>query len=379
MKKCWMMLVLILCINELQALKLTLQPLMPSQITNANIWHYDIEAKGTGPTMFIIYVLGDTQSYDKSLVVRYKILVNSVAVGEGWGVAYEGKTNPFSLASNEQAVVTSNQFLVNSPDNTAKFYRSQRIQKLELDELKQRILSSGNIPTGQMRFQMMLEDLSGNVLSQDEFQVEILNVSKLELIAPGSEGSGNNQDAAVIFTTYPVFTWTSDLYNGIYQDLPVFEIKIFSWLSGQSVEAALQARPHHTAQVSENVFSYPSGARPLEKGNAYLWQVTGILRGLMNGVLSSKIYAFRVSEDLIPENLGGGGFSAIGNDVSQALSALGMILNGSGYEEWLNQFQIPFVSVKIQMDGQASNVEVLQNLANTFLSGNYQIKRVIVE
>jgi len=172
--------------------------------------------------------------------------------------------------------------------------------------LRDRLLSTGKLPSGVYRFTFKLLVPGGGVIDDTYVEIDVSNPTTLDLIGPGAPADHTAPE--MIFTTLPVFRWTSNITQfrlrlaekladvhdtaspaEIIQDRIRFE-RIFTTDASQAGEGK--------EYLPATVFQYPAaGVWPLQRGKIYFWQVTGLVPS--SGAvmeLPSEILAFQVSE-----------------------------------------------------------------------------------
>jgi hypothetical protein len=282
--------VLVLGLSPASAIEFELTSTMPDIVTNVNLSHYDITQSGKGPAMFTARITGDGESHT-GLDIHFTIEVEAGVLGGGRHLVVEGYSNTFDLAPHETATVFSNQFMQADPSIPVKFHRKRLTHLMRNDALKRKVLDGGKIPTGHLYYTMRLRK-NGTVLLTRGIDREIINVSRLELMAPGANAV--EPGVTKLYSPRPVFTWISDLTDpSLYGGADIFELKLYKMESGYSVAEAMSTRPVFETRTNRTSFEYPLNARPLESGETYVWQIKAFLKGIIDASMTSKPFTFQ--------------------------------------------------------------------------------------
>lgn len=226
----------------------------------------------------------------------------------------QGITKPHSLTMAESPILITNQNLFSQ----AHRFSLQDYSILpEGREMRDRILTTGRLPSGVYKFQFLLVNPADGTQYDDAFlEIDVSNPGSLDLISPGSPA--DHSEADVILSLQPVFRWTSNLTRfrlrlaerlpdvhdaagpaEIIQDRIRFEIEL-------AVDAARAGgvAADGSTYIPATSFQYPAaGAWPLERDKTYYWQVTGLAPTSGTELeMPSEIWAFRIGapEQVIP-------------------------------------------------------------------------------
>jgi hypothetical protein len=136
-----------------------------------------------------------------------------------------------------------------------------------------------------------------------------------------------------------------------------------------------QSRPVWTTEVpgesSVNYVQYPvSGARALEPGTVYYWQVKAVLQGPVSREVTSGLYAFRVSDlDMA------GTLSPTQNLILRYLA----IILGSDYAYVMRDLRGMAPEETVTLDGRRIDIESLAKTAEEFLLGRRVVSHVAID
>ncbi len=296
----------------------------------------------------------------------------------------QGTTKPYTLTISESPLVITNQNLFSQ----AHRFALQDYSILpEGREMRDRILTTGRLPSGTYKFQFILINPNDGSSYDDAFlEIDVANPSSLDLISPGSPADHTSAD--VIITTQPVFRWTSNLSKfrlRIAEKLPNVHdaaspaeiiqdrVRYEQTFTIDATHAGGTA-PDGSIILSATVFLYPAaGAWPLERGKTYYWQVIGLVP--TSGAeleMPSEIWAFQISSlenitpaltlSLLMERLR----AALGDRFEKLFSA------GGG----LSGFSPTGVCM---LNGRWLTAEEVQNILNKLNSGEYELVEMKVE
>jgi len=271
-----------------------------------------------------------------------------------------------------------------NPPNIVPVHIQMResINPAEFESLMTAVLTTGQLADGEYRFELRLfsgsseTDLS--LSDQDSKTIIVESPSGVNLESPGGEIADTSFN--IVYSTYPIFNWNKGFCSNCDTYIRVAEFKVGFH---SSAEEAMRDERTLPFSQSENwlqlddvsTFQYPiSGARPLEYGKIYAWQVKTVVpttNGMEDQV--SSIYAFKVadpsqsaspvSEDMIVQQLR----QAIGQDQFNALF---------GADSPLAGFK-PTGSISLNN----SNIDdaTLQQILNQMTNKNFTIKSVEVD
>lgn len=357
-------------------LNLEVIPLIPSTITNVQLAHYDIQGSGTGPTLFKIVLNNSGNTTEENLAIVYSISVNSIILSGGNQRLYKGLSSSFSLNGGEMLSILSNSFLQESGPGV---HQETTLEEMENTVLENQIIDAGKIPNGKLTLEFALVRKTGpgslqyETLSTIEpIEVEILNVSQLDLASPGTSAY---EDGTILEITTPLprFVWFSDLLTNMYDNCALclekdmYEIAVYEKRAGQSVQDALSHAPIMTGRTKEPHFYYPISGKQLQKGKTYLWQVKAFLKGVKNSYLLSDTYVFRYAAIRDPE-------------IEQIRQAILIILGNSLSADEFLELSYEFNhKIEVLVDGKVLTIKELQKLVQEFTQGNKSVISTEIE
>ena len=223
---------------------------------------------------------------------------------EKQGLLSDGQTKPFTLQGNEQLTITNQNLFTKAQQFSLQNYQIKNIG----NELKSIILATGRLPADTYIFHFRLYSPGANQLLADtEIRFVLTNPSNLDLISPGIVAGSD--DEGLIYTPFPLFRWESDISTfqlTIAEQLPdakdelspeeVMQQRIifqetFTVRTNQSAASASVGQV-----IPSTLFQYPiSGARPLDEGVTYYWQITGLVTSSGDPLeIPSEIWKFKI-------------------------------------------------------------------------------------
>ncbi len=268
-----------------------------------------------------------------------------------------------------------------------------------LESLQSIILSTGGkLPAGSYVFTLNITDQYDNPLKSQTQTIEVSNPSTLDLISPGGELEDNFE----IATPLPTFQWESIdfMWSRINCGECGYSIRVAEYdaTKHNSVDQALKDRANlpypdnggyyqlpstQVAQVAGldlytagTIFQYPlTGAKPLEAGKTYVWQVRKTFPTTSGAeVVSSPIFAFKIMSQ-------GQTSSTSGIDVSEYLTLLNQIpeINPEWFKDGGELYgYVPTGTVTLN-NSQRLTLEQFSELVVKFLTGQITIKSIVVE
>lgn len=186
-------------------------------------------------------------------------------------------------------------------------YIQDVIDVADLNSMLSAIMTTGRLADGDYTFQFGVA--SGSTKGECESAnpvyesrtISVESPSAIGLEYPGGELSDTVSTS--IYTTYPLFIWSSSSCNTCESYIRVSE---FNSSIHSSMDEAIQDErrlPFNQTEQWENIgimnsYQYPlSGALPLEYGKIYVWQIKNQISTTSGGdEILSPIYAFRIQE-----------------------------------------------------------------------------------
>ena len=182
------------------------------------------------------------------------------------------------------------------------------IDMVEFEQMLAAILTTGKLADGEYTFRVIVKSSSesapGTFEPTDEVEKTFIvrTPSALSLESPGSSVLADSSENE-IFTTYPVFNWSSQACTGCDYYLRIAEFKSsFHSTLDEAIEDETtypfnQSEGWKLVEGGVSTFQYPaSGVYPLEMGRLYVWQVK-VSRPTTSGNedIISEIYLFKIA------------------------------------------------------------------------------------
>ncbi|MFL2983505.1 MAG: hypothetical protein ACJZ12_03850 [Candidatus Neomarinimicrobiota bacterium] len=232
------------------------------------------------------------------------------------------------------------------------------------------LLLSGQLPNGTYTFSMIVTPVGGEPLGEPHI-ITITNQDLLQIISPGGALADTTYNE--IYTSYPVFQWSSDACN-IPGGCDYF-IRVAEYRSDEhsSVEQAIEGVTilpldqtlGFTLVGSEvTTFQYPTNGGDLIPGKTYAWQIrkdmptTSGTEQLLSDIVVFKVKDFSSSGNgstKIGDNSPAGMLlrSLIGNDLADRMFGDGGELAGMN------------TNGKITLNGEMVDISVIQSLVSS--------------
>ena len=210
---------------------------------------------------------------------------------------------PIILDNRDISSETSIIYDMDSPPNSISLSGQviERLDPSQADAILQSIITTGKIADGEYTFLVNIISEDDQILASDSKTILVQSPVSITLESPAGALSDTLDN--VIYTTFPIFQWFSQMCNGCntYIRVAPFNSELHS-----SMEDAMEdQRVLPFDQTEEwyeidnvNSFQYPfSGAYPLEEGSVYCWQVMNTMPTTSGTEeMTSTIAAFKIGE-----------------------------------------------------------------------------------
>ena len=210
---------------------------------------------------------------------------------------------PIILDNRDISSETSIIYDMGSPPNSISLSGQiiDRLDPSQADAILQSIITTGKIADGEYTFLVSILSEDDQILASDSKTILVQSPVSITLESPAGALSDTLDN--VIYTTFPIFQWFSQMCNGCntYIRVAPFNSELHS-----SMEDAMEdQRVLPFDQTEEwyeidnvNSFQYPfSGAYPLEEGSVYCWQVMNTMPTTSGTEeMTSTIAAFKIGE-----------------------------------------------------------------------------------
>lgn len=347
---------------------------VPNPIANFDISYIDVTLQGAGPTLFQMQLSGGATGALEQYYLSYHATCESDVFN---GTLLLARSGTFGIPP-QGITMTSNQFFTNRGATAPSLHTSQ--ERLDRGKARDLILGAGIIPSGRVTMAFELRNArDGSVVAGGTQTIwyDIVAVRYVKLVAPGADAATGSTQVSESFNAYPQFIWNSDLMPIQYPTGSVkFTISVFENPDGRTLAADIpNTRPLWIdtieGQSSVNYAQYPaSGARALEPGHTYYWQVKAILQGPVSREVASEVYAFRIS------TLGVQG--ALSPRQQRILAYLAMIL-GENYSYVMGQLAASSPTDNVRFNNASIDIDRLASLAEEFALGKRMVTHVEIK
>ena len=348
---------------------------------------FDFATGATNVQIFRYEVTSD--QYPVSIKVKFNASMISPAL-EIYNdqVIISLETDPFQLLApivldnRDLSSEVSTIFDADSPPNPVDLNGNiiDIINPSQADAILQSVLTTGQIADGEYTFEVIILSENDQVLASESRTFLIQSPSSIILESPG----GALADTAdnVIYSTFPIFQWSSQGCNGC----NTF-IRVSQYLPGvhSSAEEAIEDQrvlPFDQSEEwyqIENLNSYqypPSDAYPLEEGNIYCWQLMKEIpttSGLESMV--SSIFSFMINQT-------GGENSNTSSSMNALLLALEQAIGQDQFNALFgsnSDLQDFIPTGQIEINEVSVDESSVNYLLNQISNNIYQIQSVSIE
>lgn len=347
---------------------------------------FDINTGATNVQVFRYQLSSDI--YPVQLKVNFKASMRSPALGINSDLTIiELMTDQFELQaplildnrdiSSETAIL----YDMDSPPNSIEL-TGQVLEALNPDQsdaILQSVITTGKIADGEYTFQVNILSDNDEILASDLKTILIQSPVSITLESPSGALSDTLDN--VIYTTFPIFQWFSQICNGCNTFIRVASYN--SQLHSSMEDAMEDQRVLPFDQAEEwyqidnvNSFQYPfSGAYPLEEGKVYCWQVM-MSMPTTSGVeeMNSTISAFKIGQT--------GDVEVLDNLSNPLLLILQQALGDDQYNAFFgsgNNLQGFNPTGQFEVNGITVDESSINYILNQISSNAYQVQSITVE
>jgi len=373
----------------------TIQPMRGQNVNlNGDIFEYatyyissfELNTGATNVQIFRYQLSAD--EYPASIKIHFKtsILSPTLDINKEQTII-EIETEPFQLQapiildnrdiSSETSVI----YDMASPPNSIEL-TGQVIETLDpsqADAILQSIITTGKIADGEYTFQVNILSEDDQILASDSKTILVQSPVSITLESPAGTLSDTLDN--VIYTTFPIFQWFSQMCNGCNTFIRVAQYN--SQVHSSMEDAMEDQRVLPFDQTEEwyqidnvNSFQYPfSGAYPLEEGNLYCWQIMMSMPTTSGSEeMTSTIAVFKIGEtgnvetpDLVTNPILMALQQALGDDQFNAYFGSGNDLQGFN------------PTGQVEINGVTVDESSVNYILNQIGSNTYQIQSMSVE
>ena len=348
--------------------------------------NFDLNTGATNVQIFR-YQLSSSQ-YPIRVKVLFKASVVSPTIGiNSEQTIIEVQTDVFDLQapiildnrdiSSETSVI----YDMDSPPNTIELTGQviERLDPSQADAILQSIITTGKIADGEYNFLVNILSDNDQILASDSKMILVQSPVSITLESPAGALSDTLDN--VIYTTFPIFQWFSQMCNGCNTFIRVapFNSELHS-----SMEDAMEDQRVLPFDQTEdwyeienvNSFQYPfSGAYPLEEGSVYCWQVMNTMPTTSGTEeMTSTIAAFKIGES--------GSIEIQETTSSPLLIALRQALGDDQFNAYFgtgNDLQGYNPTGQVEVNGVTVDESSLNYILNQISSNTIQIQSISVE
>ena len=248
---------------------------------------------GASDVQLFRYRLSSEYGYDNDVFA--KLLFRASMVSPALGIDDDEtlvilETHPFQLRADlwidnrDLSITTTTLYDLNYNPVNISAQIIDKIDPAKFDQLLAAILTTGRLADGEYTFKVQLysgSSLSSSFSITDEAVKTFLvrTPSALSLESPGSSALADSSQNE-IFTTFPVFNWSSQACTGCDYYLRVAEFKpslhstLNEAIEDETTYPFNQSEGWKLVEGGVSTFQYPvSDVYPLEMGRLYVWQV----------------------------------------------------------------------------------------------------------
>ena len=288
---------------------------------------------------------------------------------------------PIILDNRDISSETSIIYDMDSPPNSISLSGQviDRLDPSQADAILQSIITTGKIADGEYTFLVNIMSEDDQILASDSKTILVQSPVSITLESPAGVLSDTLDN--VIYTTFPIFQWFSQMCNGCNTFIRVAPFN--SELHSSMEDAMEDQRVLPFDQTEEwyqidnvNSFQYPfSGAYPLEEGSVYCWQVMNTMPTTSGTEeMTSTIAAFKIGES--------GNIEMQEMTSSPLLMALRQALGDDQFNAYFgsgNDLQGFNPTGQIEVNGVTVDESSLNYILNQISSNTIQIQSISVE
>ncbi len=273
---------------------------------------FDLQTGSSQVQFFNFNIISDSYPIYVKLYFKGDMISESLGIDEHTTIV-ELQTAPFEIQAqvvlDSRDMSSENNIIYDmaSPPNAVEIHGQllEVMNPAQFDAILSSVITSGKLADGEYTFEVKLFSGSNpnNLTLTDEVDKVFYIHSPVSISLESPGGDLQDTTSNIVFTTYPIFNWYSETCQGCENHIRVAE---FNPSIHSSIDEAIEddmSLPFNSggnweAIGSFNSFQYPlSGARPLEFGNVYVWQIRQTLLSTAGQEeLLSPVYAFKISD-----------------------------------------------------------------------------------
>ena len=288
---------------------------------------------------------------------------------------------PLILDNRDISSETAILYDMDSPPNSLELTGQvrQSLNPDQSDAILQSVITTGKIADGEYTFQVNILSENDDILASDSKTILIQSPVSITLESPSGVLSDTLDN--VIYTTFPIFQWFSQICNGCNTFIRVARYNSQSHSSMEDAMEDQRVLPFDQTEewyLIENVnsFQYPfSGAYPLEEGKVYCWQVM-MTMPTTSGTeeMTSSISAFKTGET--------GSIEVIDNLSNPLLLIIQQALGDDQYNAYFgsgNSLQGFNPTGLFEVNGVTVDESSINFILNQINSNAYQVQSIVIE
>ncbi len=279
---------------------------------------FDIQSGTSQFDFFEYWLVAD--HYPADVELEFSLKVKSPALGLNTPAEIvRVETNRFRMIShrimiNNRDLSKNTSFLLDdaNPPNTIPLNVTTFMDASKFDVLISSIVTSGKIVDGQYTFTLTVKSARPGAATRltDEVIkiVDIRTPTSIQLQSPGGALADTNLN--VIYTTYPMFLWSTDICNSCIYSIRVAEFDPNRHSSPIEAIEDETVLPLKQSDIwfdipAGNSFDFPlSGTRLLLADKTYVWQIRKTFKTTAGTEeILSSIYAFKIGDASAPAGL----------------------------------------------------------------------------
>ncbi|MBC8400270.1 MAG: hypothetical protein H8E14_02145 [Candidatus Marinimicrobia bacterium] len=289
---------------------------------------FDIQTGKSNVPFFKYTLVSNQNQYPADVELQFSLKVKSPALGmNSPEEIMQVETNRFRML--DKIVIDSRDFskntafLIDEANNVIPLQVTTFMDASKFDVLISSIITSGKIVDGQYTFTLTVKSARPGAATRltDEVIkiVDIRTPTSIQLQSPGGALADTNLN--VIYTTYPMFLWSTDQCNTCIYSIRIAEFDPNRHSSPIEAIEDETVLPLKQSDIwfdipAGNSFDFPlSGARLLLADKTYVWQIRKTFKTTAGTEeILSSIYSFKIGDVSAP-----GGLPTTTHPIVQAL------------------------------------------------------------
>ena len=304
-----------------QEVHVTLDPPDDSGFTEYVTYYlsgFDIQS-GTSNFNFFRYQLVSNH-YPADVRIEFSLKIKSPALGMNvleeiiWAETnrFRMLSHPILIDNRDLSMNTAFLYDQASPPNAIPLRVKTVMDASNIDVLISSIITSGKIFDGQYIFNLKVKSgrpgESMKITDEVTKTIDIRSPVSIQLQSPGGKLADTTQN--VIYTTYPLFMWNTDLCNTCEYSIRVAQFdpnrhsSPTEAIEDETMLPLDQSKQWAEINAGNNYQFPPTGTRPLQTNEIYVWQIRKTFETTAGSEeILSPIYAFKIGDVSAPSGL----------------------------------------------------------------------------